>query len=107
MRSERQRGRLPFGERLASCYGLVRGLVSGAAISGYGVGTAKAHVVPAMQAAKRKLAGFVPEELRLTGDAYRSTVQLGYDEEKTRMAERATRRAWNEAKAVLRHTFGA
>ena len=107
MRNERQRGRRTFGERLASCHGLVRGMVAGAAITGYCVGKAKAHVVPAMQAASLKVAEFVPEELRLTSQAYRSAVELGYDEEKVRMAERAARRAWAEAKAVIRHTFGA
>ena len=107
MRNERQRGRRTFSERLANCNELVRGLVAGAAITGYGVGKAKAHVAPAMQAARRKVAAFVPEELRLTGEAYRSAVELGYDEEKTRMAERAARRAWAQAKAAIRHAFGA
>lgn len=96
-----------FGQRIEDRNAFVRGMVVGAALTGYGMGTAKAHVVPMIRAAKRKLADLVPEGVRLAGEAYRSALEVGYDEEKARLAERAARRAWAQAKAAMRHAFGA
>jgi len=96
-----------FGQRLEERNAFVRGMVIGAALAGYGMGTAKAHVAPVMKATGRKLAELAPEALKLAGHAYLSAKDLGYDEEKVRMAERAARRAWAQAKAMMRHAFGA
>lgn len=96
-----------FGQRIEERNALVRGMVIGAALAGYGMGTAKAHVVPAVRATSRKLAELAPEALRLAGEAYLGALDLGYDEAKVKMAERAARRAWRQAKAAMRHAFGA
>ena len=96
-----------FGQRFEDRNVLVRGMVIGAALAGYGMGTAKAHVVPAVKATGRRLAELAPEALRIAGQAYLSAIDIGYDEEKIRMAERAARRAWAQAKAMMRHAFGA
>jgi len=96
-----------FGQRLEDRNALVRGMVIGAALAGYGMGTAKAHVVPMVRATGRKLAELAPEALKLAGHAYLSASEIGYDDAKVKMAERAARRAWNQAKAMMRHAFGA
>ena len=95
-----------FGQRLEDRNAIVRGMVIGAALAGYGMGTAKAHVVPAVKATGKKLAELAPEALRLAGEAYLGALELGYDEAKVRMAEKAARRAWQQAKAAIRHAFG-
>ena len=92
-----------FSEQLEDRNAFVRGMVIGAALAGYGMGTAKSHVLPAVKATGRKLAELAPEALRIAGQAYSSAVELGYEEEKVRMAERAAKRAWAEAKAALKH----
>ena len=90
-------------EQLEDRNAFVRGMVIGAALAGYGMGTAKSRVLPAVKATGRKLAELAPEALRIAGQAYLGAVELGYEEEKVRMAERAAKRAWAEAKAALRH----
>ena len=110
MRNGKRNGRQErgtFRDRLERRHVLVRGMVAGAASAGYVVGASKAHVIPAIKATRRQIAKLIPESLRLTGHAYKSAVELGYDEEKARMAERAARRAWTQAKAAVRHAFGA
>jgi len=107
MRNGKKNGRArTFGQRLEDRGALVRGMVIGAALAGYGMGTAKAHVVPAVRATGRRLAELAPEALRIAGQAYLSAVEIGHDEERVRMAERAARRAWAQAKAAVRHAFG-
>lgn len=107
MRNGKLREHRTFAERLKDRRAFVRGMVAGAALAGYGVGTVKAHVVPVVKATGRKLAELAPEALKLAGQAYLSSVDLGYDQAKVRMAERAAKRAWSQAKMAMRHAFGA
>ena len=98
----RKHDSLTFSEQLEDHNAFVRGMVIGAALAGYGMGTAKTHVAPAVKAASQKLAELAPEALRLAGQAYVNAVELGHEDEKLRMAERAAKRAWAEAKSALR-----
>lgn len=92
-----------FQEQIEDRNAFVRGMVIGAALAGYGTGTAKAHVVPAVQATGKKLAELAPEALRIAGRAYLGAVELGHDNEQVRKVERAAKRAWAEARSALRH----
>jgi hypothetical protein len=96
---------MTFSEQLKERGAFCRAIVSASVMAGYGVGTVRAHVDPALKAVARKLNELTPECVHLTIVGFREGISLGKSDEMARRAERLARKG--DIAGAARAAWGA